>query len=201
MLELLFYAFAFSLVIASLCVICASNTVHRVLFLIFAFFNASGIFIMLGAEFIAMTLVIVYVGAVAVLFLFVVMMLNINASEYKKSATKHAVLSVLLACCVFAQVALALINSGELMPSKRYDENYYQNNTLEIGKVLYTDYVVEFQIAGLILLSAMIGAIFLALKNNVSSISKSQNVFEQMQRNKQNSVQTVKVKIGEGVSV
>jgi NADH-quinone oxidoreductase subunit J len=159
-----FYLFAGVLTLSALLVITAKNPVHSVLFLILAFFNAAGLFVLLGAEFIAMLLVIVYVGAVAVLSLFVVMMLDINFAELRKGGMKHVTVGLAVGAVLLAELAIIYLawvfapgienNLAAAMPDG-------VNNTEALGRVLYTQYVFPFQMAGLILFVAMIGAIVL----------------------------------------
>ena len=161
-----FYLFSFVLLMSALFVISARNPVYSVLFLILAFFNAAGLFVLLGAEFVAMILVIVYVGAVAVLFLFVVMMLDINFSELRKGAMQYVPLGLVLGGVLLAELITlyrawppaAMNEGGALDVAEKID------NTKALGNILYTDYVFPFQVSGLILLVAMIGAIVLTLR-------------------------------------
>jgi NADH-quinone oxidoreductase subunit J len=162
-----FYVFSFALIVSALAVVSARNPVHSVLFLIFAFFNAAGLFVLLGAEFLAMILVVVYVGAVAVLFLFVVMMLDIDFAELKQGALQYLPLGALIGLGMAAE--LVLVGSvwafapgahGALASATPVG----MSNTEALGHILYTDYVYYFQIAGLVLLVAMIGAIVLTLR-------------------------------------
>ena len=161
---LAFYLFAGVLTLSALLVITAKNPVHSVLFLILAFFNAAGLFVLLGAEFIAMLLVIVYVGAVAVLFLFVVMMLDINFAELRQGAMKYVPVGLGVGAILLAELAIIYSawvfapgienNLAAAMPEG-------VTNTEALGRVLYTQYVFPFQMAGLVLFVAMIGAIVL----------------------------------------
>src|ERR1700755_2332792 len=165
---ILFYFFAAIAVCSGVFVVSARNPVHSVLFLILAFFNAAGMFILIGAEFLAMILVIVYVGAVAVLFLFVVMMLDIDFAELKRGVQQYVVVGagvglVLLVELIgatylwkFSPAASATL--GAPTPA-------HISNTEAIGRILYTDYIYYFQIAGLVLLVAMLGAIVLTLRH------------------------------------
>jgi NADH-quinone oxidoreductase subunit J len=200
MLQLVFYTFGFTLLASALMVVLLRNPVHSVLFLIFAFFNAAALFILLGAEFIAMTLVIVYVGAIAVLFLFVVMMLNIKVEEVKQGFIKHSILGSLLAVCVFVQMSIALVNSNEFLPTAARKLQMIQNNTQQIGLVLYTQHFIAFQMAGLVLLAAMVGAIVLTLVPS-GGTTKTQDICAQIKRTRDESVQLVEVKSGEGVEI
>ncbi len=197
--DLVFYLFSSLLVLSALMVISLRNPVHSVLFLIFTFFNAAALFILLGAEFIGMILVIVYVGAVAVLFLFVVMMLNINVVQLKQGFLKNAPLGILLGAIVFFEIYMALSNSASLLPSPRVPSTTDLTNTEQLGLILYTDYFIVFQLSGLILLVAMIGAIVLTLTH--SKDAKRQDITKQVMRRREDSVELVDVKIGEGVKV
>jgi NADH-quinone oxidoreductase subunit J len=201
MTELVFYFFASLLTISSILVISLRNPVHAVLFLIFAFFNAAALFIMIGAEFIAMTLVIVYVGAVAVLFLFVVMMLNINLAELKKGFHKHLPLGLGLAGLIFIEIIIAINHSLESIPQALSDSNMlkHQSNTHAIGSELYTNYFFVFQASGVVLLIAMIGAIVLTLLH--SKDVRRQNIHQQILRNPADTIELIKVKSGKGVKV
>jgi len=183
-------------------VISARNTVHSVLFLILSFFNAAGLFILLGAEFLAMVLVVVYVGAVAVLFLFVVMMLNIEFQNLKKGFVRHKILmfavgSVLLAEILFvAYHWQSLPGLGHQYTSVPYIGQKI-SNTHAIGMVLYTDYIFLFQLAGVVLLIAMIGAIVLTLTKRDGV--RRQIVGDQVARTKESSLEIKKVEVGKGV--
>ena len=178
-----FYVFASLTVLAGAMVIVAKNPVHAVLFLILAFFNAAGLFILLGAEFLAMLLVIVYVGAVAVLFLFVVMMLDIDFAQLREGFQRYAPVGALIGGVLFLQILLAVgvwqsapaANVLRLNPIEPGVEN-----TRAIGRVLYTDYVFLFQASGLVLLVAMIGAIVLTLRERPGT--RRQDVATQIAR-------------------
>ncbi|HEY2068714.1 MAG TPA: NADH-quinone oxidoreductase subunit J [Rhizomicrobium sp.] len=192
-----FYFFSAILLLSALMVIAARNPVHSVLFLILAFFNAAGLFVLLGAEFLAMILVVVYVGAVAVLFLFVVMMLDIDFAELKRGMMQYLPLGALL----------GLVLAGELIIVSSVWSNGAQSlpraatggltNTEALGHVLYTDYVYYFQIAGLVLLVAMIGAIVLTLRSRPGV--RRQSISTQNARTPAMSVAMVDAKPGEGV--
>ena len=162
---LVFYLFSAVLLGSAAMVIAARNPVHSVLFLILAFFNAAGLFVLMGAEFLAMILVVVYVGAVAVLFLFVVMMLDINFVALREGFMKYLPIGTLVGLVLLAELALA-VGAWVVAPTAQQvaitpDPNTTPN-TLALGLILYTDYVYIFQAAGLVLLVAMIGAIVLA---------------------------------------
>jgi NADH-quinone oxidoreductase subunit J len=165
---LAFYFFAAILIASAVMVIAARNPVHSVLFLILAFFNAAGLFVLLGAEFLAMILVVVYVGAVAVLFLFVVMMLDIDFAELKRGALQYLPFGALVGFILVAELVMAG-SAWVLKPAARTALASATpagvTNTQALGHILYTDYVYYFQIAGLVLLVAMIGAIVLTLRS------------------------------------
>jgi len=200
--SLLFYLFATILMMAAVAVITAKNPVHSVFFLILAFFNAAGLFVLLGAEYIAMTLVIVYVGAVAVLFLFVVMMLNINFEKLRAGFAAHLPLGIGVAVVLFAELA-ALLYGSILTPaplaeaSSPIPDAEHVTNAHAIGRVLYTDYLIAFQLSGVILLVAMIGAIVLTHRQRVGV--KRQKISDQMARTRKESVALVNPKPGEGI--
>ena len=163
-----FYLFAAVLIGSAVMVIAGRNPVHSVLFLILAFFNAAGLFVLLGAEFLAMILVIVYVGAVAVLFLFVVMMLDVDFAELKRGTAQYVPIGLLVAGILLAELVFA--GTAWRFASARLHVLASANpahltNTEALGRILYTDYIYYFQIAGLILLVAMIGAIVLTLRS------------------------------------
>lgn len=199
----LFYVFALLLVLSALGVVSVKNTVYSVLLLIFAFFNAAGIFVMLGAEFLAMSLVIVYVGAVAVLFLFVVMTVNIKQIDLKIYVNKHykslLLVCILLVCELIACVILSSSSNFTITLSQNdllIDDT--KTNTEQIALVLYTNYGALFQICGLILFAAIVGAI--SLTHREPRNVKKQIRAHQMKRNKENSIKVMNVKKGEGVS-
>lgn len=191
---LLFYLFSGVLTVSALMVIASRNPVHAVLFLILAFFNTAGLFVLLGAEFIAMVLVIVYVGAVAVLFLFVVMMLDIDFVALKSDARRYlpigiAVSLIFLAELIFFEMTQK-IGAGAL-------QAHGGDSAKAIGQVLYTDYLYPFQVAGLILLVAMIGAIVLTLRHKPDA--RRQDSGKQLSRTRAETVRVVKIASGSGV--
>ena len=200
---LFFYLFAGLILAAGFMVIAAKNPVHAVLFLILAFFNAAGLFVLLGAEFLAMILVVVYVGAVAVLFLFVVMMLDIDFAELRAGFIKHAPLGALIGMVLLIELVLvvgvAVIKPGALAaPSTPIPTpGSGITNTEAIGRVLYTKYAYYFQGAGLILLVAMIGAIVLTLRHKEGV--KRQSIAAQVARGPKTAVEVVKVASGEAI--
>ena len=185
MIEYLFFFFSFVVVVSSFLVVFSSNPVHSVLFLIFTFFNSAIIFLILRAEFLAMTLLIVYVGAVAVLFLFVVMMLDIKESLMREGFLKYFPFGLLL-ISIFLIELFTIFNSDQL-PFNDIDAINIRelidsgaSNTQSIGLYLYTDYFIIFQISGFLLLLAMIGAIVLAQNENQRirnvSVFKQKNI-------------------------
>ncbi|MGI9392998.1 MAG: NADH-quinone oxidoreductase subunit J [Parvibaculales bacterium] len=196
LIALAFYSFAIITLLSAIMVICARNPVHSVLFLILTFFSAAGLFVMLGAEFLAMLLVIVYVGAVAVLFLFVVMMLDIDIIRLRKGFLNYLPIGGLISFCLLIELLLVLGVTGEMeITRKAISSNL--SNTEALGAVLYTEYIYLFQVAGAILLTAMIGAIVLTLRTREDV--KRQNINKQNKRSKKDSVELVDVQIEEGV--
>jgi NADH-quinone oxidoreductase subunit J len=195
-----FYAFAGVAVASG--VISARNPVHSVLFLILAFFNAAGLFVLLGAEFLAMILVIVYVGAVAVLFLFVVMMLDINFVELRHGFMQYLPIGALIGLVLLVELVLVFgawtlspdIGSAAAAPTPAPTQ---LTNTAALGALLYTHYIYAFQAAGLILLVAMIGAIVLTLRSREGV--RRQKIAQQVTRRRAASVEIVKVRPGQGV--
>lgn len=200
--SLLFYVFATILMAAAIAVITAKNPIHSVFFLIVAFFNAAGLFVLIGAEYIAMTLVVVYVGAVMVLFLFVIMMLNINFEKARAGFISYLPLGIGTATVLFLELAALLYNSI-LTPAPLADaaspapDVTHVSNAVAIGRVLYTDYLIAFQLAGLILLVAMIGAIVLTHRQRAGV--RKQNITKQLLRTRDTAVALVNVKPGEGI--
>jgi NADH-quinone oxidoreductase subunit J len=197
----LFYIFAVAVVGAGVMVVAARNPVHSVLFLILAFFNTAGLFILIGAEFLAMILVIVYVGAVAVLFLFVVMMLDIDFAELRSGFVRYLPIGalvglILLAELVLVSVGWAVTPAGTIVGAVA-PGGAAIDNTRALGDILYTRYLFAFQAAGLILLVAMIGAIVLTLRHR--SDVRRQSIAAQIARTRVQSVEVVKVRVGAGV--
>jgi NADH-quinone oxidoreductase subunit J len=199
LIPLLFYVFAFLSVLSGVMVVSAKNPVHSILFLIFCFFNAAGLFVLLGAEYLAMTLVIVYVGAVAVLFLFVVMMLDINFAELKAGFLRYLPFGGAVAAIMFVQLFLILQASTVKFAAEPTPvvAGVKGTNAEAIGHVLYTQYAYPFIISGAILLVAMIGAIVLTLRHRPGV--RRQNIRKQVHRNVADSVSMVKVKSGKGI--
>ena len=163
-----FYFFAAILIASAIMVIAARNPVHSVLFLILSFFNAAGLFVLIGAEFLAMILIVVYVGAVAVLFLFVVMMLDIDFAELKRGSLQYLPFGALIGLILVAELVMAG-SAWVLKPAAKSAMASATpvgiTNTEALGRILYTDYIYYFQIAGMVLLVAMIGAIVLTLRS------------------------------------
>ncbi len=192
---LFFYLFASITCLAGLMVISSRNPVHSVLFLILAFFNAAGLFVLLGAEFLAMLLVVVYVGAVAVLFLFVVMMLDINFVELREGFQRYMPLGLGVGGVLLAEILFVFFNSAD-MPETVVMVNEV-SNTRALGRILYTDYIYLFQLAGLILLVAMIGAIALTLRKRENV--RRQSIASQIERTRADSIEVVSVPSNTGV--
>ena len=199
---LTFYVFAFFAVVSGVLVISARNPVHSVLFLILAFFSSAGLFVLMGAEFLAMILVVVYVGAVAVLFLFVVMMLDINFVELRQGFLQYLPAGVMIGLVLL--VELVVIVAGHAMapeagttvaqPIPPVDKI---SNTQALGELFYTHYIYLFQAAGLILLVAMIGAIVLTHRKRDGV--RKQRISDQINRRAEDSVEVVKVETGKGI--
>ena len=192
---LFFYVFAGVTCLAGLMVISSRNTVHSVLFLILAFFNSAGLFVLLGAEFLAMLLVVVYVGAVAVLFLFVVMMLDINFAELRDGFQRYMPLGLGVGGILLAEILFVFFNREEMPENLNLVSEV--SNTRALGRVLYTDYIYLFQVAGLILLVAMIGAITLTLRRRENV--RKQSISTQNDRTRDETIQVVKVSNRTGV--
>ena len=196
-----FYVFSFVAVLSALMVISARNPVHSVLFLILSFVNASGLFVLLGAEFLAMILVVVYVGAVAVLFLFVVMMLDINFIKLREGFLQYLPFGALLGIVLITELGILFLTKSFSENSlTKFVESPVMNdveNTKLIGQVLYTDYFYLFQISGLILLVAMVGSITLTLRDRGQV--KRQNISQQNYTNANDSIEKKKIKLGEGI--
>jgi len=193
-----FYLFSAVLIGAALMVIASRNPVHSVLFLILAFFNAAALFILLGAEFLALILLIVYVGAVAVLFLFVVMMLDVDFAELKRGALQYLPLGGLVGFVLVAE--LALVGIWALVPASTSTVPHatvgHLTNTEALGRVIYTDYVYYFETAGLVLLVAMIGAIVLTLRHKPNV--RRQKIRLQNARDPRLAIRLVDVPPGQG---
>ena len=198
---LAFYLFAAVLLASAVMVISARNPVHSVLYLILAFFNAAALFVLIGAEFLAMILVVVYVGAVAVLFLFVVMMLDINLAELRQGFLQYLPIGALIGLVLLLELLVAVVgwsfepelSAAIQSPIPAMAE---RGNTAALGDVLYTRYAFLFQGAGIILLIAMIGAIVLTLRHRDI---KRQRIGDQIARRPEDAIEVRKVRSGEGV--
>jgi len=198
---LFFYLFSAVTIASAFMVISARNPVHSVLFLILAFVNAAGLFVLLGAEFLAMILVVVYVGAVAVLFLFVVMMLDVDFAQLREGFLQYLPVGALIGIIFLIELVLVitsfLIDPGRVKtPVAPLPPADQISNTVAIGRVLYTEFLFYFQGAGLVLLVAMIGAIVLTLHHRAV---KRQDVTSQMARGKDNAVEVRKVPFRQGI--
>ena len=197
-----FYLFAVVAIVSGLLVIFARNPVHSVMWLILTFFSAVAMFVLMGAEFVAMILAIVYVGAVAVLFLFVVMMLDVDFTELKAGMQKYFWIGAAIGVVLIAELSLLYGHwvtspeAGNLLQSPTPDLNEV-HNTEALGLLIYTDYIFLFQLSGLILLVAMIGAIVLTLRHREDV--KRQSVVEQMHRDPAKAMDLVDVKPGQGL--
>jgi NADH-quinone oxidoreductase subunit J len=198
-----FWILSIVIVVSAFAVISARNPVHSVLFLITAFFSAAGLFVLMGAEFLAMLLVIVYVGAVAVLFLFVVMMLDVDFAALKQGFTRYLPLGALVAGALVIEMLIVAISVAQTGAAAKnatpLASTAHQSNVESIGRVLYTDYIYYFQIAGLVLLVAMIGAIVLTLKHRPNI--KRQNIADQVARTPAKGMRVVQIKSGEGLNI
>ena len=204
--SLFFYFFSTIAVFASIMVTVSRNTVYSVFFLILVFISISILFIMIGAEFLGMIMLIVYVGAVAVLFLFVVMMLNITEQLTKRSSRKGLINNISVGSIVGIIIFLELLvvvggwkYKGTFVPLSATNLNLDISNTHALGNILYTDYIHLFQISGMILLVAMIGAITLTFSKRANI--KRQSYFDQIQREKDSAVSLVEVESGKGVKL
>lgn len=199
---LAFYLFAATAVASGVMVISARNPVHSVLFLILAFFNSAGLFVLIGAEFLAMILVVVYVGAVAVLFLFVVMMLDINFTELREGFLQYLPIGALIGIILAAELILVF---GSWVVSPEAAQTLTAptlpadgvTNTQALGQLIYTDYIYLFQSAGLILLVAMIGAIVLTLRHRPDV--RRQKISDQVERRREDVIEIRDINSGSGV--
>ncbi|MDO5622531.1 MAG: NADH-quinone oxidoreductase subunit J [Paracoccus sp. (in: a-proteobacteria)] len=195
-----FYLFAISVIVSGLMVVLSRNPVHSVLWLILAFFSASGLFVLQGAEFVAMLLVIVYVGAVAVLFLFVVMMLDVDFAQLRGELAGYLPLGLLIGLVLLAQLGIAFGAwqvSDQAAALRQVPVPAELHNTQAISAVLYDHYLLAFQLAGLVLLVAMIGAILLTLRHRKDI--KRQDVLQQMWRDPAEAVKLRDIKPGQGL--
>jgi NADH-quinone oxidoreductase subunit J len=193
-----FYLFATLTIASAIAVIFARNPVHSVLWLIVAFFNAAGLMLLVGAEFIAMLLVIVYVGAVAVLFLFVVMMLDIDFASLRSGFTRNLPFGIIIALVLFAEIGVAVWtrNEGPLLNNRQIPVAATPN-IVALGQLLYSRYLFPFEIAGLILLVAMIGAIVLTHRSRRDT--RPQNISRQVARRPGDAIRLTDPEVGEGM--
>ena len=204
--NLAFYVFSVILLLSAAMVVSARNPVHSVLFLILAFFNAAALFLLAGAEFLAMILVIVYVGAVAVLFLFVVMMLDINFSELREGFQRYLPVGATVGVVLLVELGLVMggwkfaPQAATLRLAPRDDALH---NTAQLGQMIYTQYIFLFQAAGLILLIAMIGAIVLTLREpgeRPLAMSRKQSIARQIARTPADTMVMVRSPLGAGIT-
>ncbi len=200
MITAFFYLFAVVLIGSAAAVVTSRNPVHAVLFLILAFLNAAALFLIAGAEFLAMILVIVYVGAVAVLFLFVVMMLDVDFVQLREGFQRYAPVGAAVGLILLGELGAVLlgwqISAGAPLLRNSVSPNDV-SNTVALGQVLYTDYVYLFQVAGLILLVAMIGAIVLTHRQRYGA--RRQNITQQQLRQVSQTLEVLRVEAGAGV--
>ncbi|GAB4350834.1 MAG: NADH-quinone oxidoreductase subunit J [Oricola sp.] len=198
-----FYLFAFVAIASAFMVIAARNPVHSVLYLILTFFNAAALFLLTGAEFLSMILLVVYVGAVAVLFLFVVMMLDVDFASMKRGALEYAPIGALVGVVLAAELLIVLAGNAVKVVAPAdtalpMPDVAVRHNTAALGDILYTDYIFFFQIAGVVLLVAMIGAIVLTLRAPRPNV-KRQNMARQVARTPAEAIEVVEVETGKGI--
>ena len=197
---LFFYVFSIIAVASALMVIASRNPVHSVLFLILCFVNAAGLFMLAGAEFLALILIVVYVGAVAVLFLFVTMMLDVDFASMRQGMLQYAPVGVVIGVILLLELLLvggSYVLAPSVSASSAVPIDTAMDNTRALGQVIYTRYVFLFQLAGVVLLVSMVGAIVLTLQHK--SGVKRQNVMRQISRKRSEGTELVKVKSGQGV--
>ena len=204
--SIFFYTFSIIAVISAIMVTVSKNTVHSVFFLILDFISISCLFIMIGAEFLGMIMLIVYVGAVAVLFLFVVMMLNVAQQKNQwfasEESSKHIPVGLIISTIIFFELIIVIGGwkyKPDLFDLNNAVNNYSVSNTHSLGQVLYTDYVHVFQISGMILLVAMIGAIVLTFRQRTGV--KTQSYLKQISRERSEGVQVLDVETNKGVKI
>ncbi|MBP01450.1 MAG: NADH:ubiquinone oxidoreductase subunit J [Rhodospirillaceae bacterium] len=200
--KLTFYVFSIMSIIGAINVIFQRNPVHSVLWLIFTFFNSAGLFIILGAEFVAMILIVVYVGAVAVLFLFVVMMLDIDVAIAREGFFKYLPVGLFVGVLLLSEFIVIFINWSiasvpkEVLGSPTPPLSAI-SNTRALGNIMYTDYIYLFQVSGIILLVAMVGSIVLTHRRRAGV--RRQNIAQQNARTAENTLDIVKVEVGKGI--
>ncbi|WP_303830188.1 NADH-quinone oxidoreductase subunit J [Asticcacaulis taihuensis] len=196
-----FYLLALVTLASGLMVITAKNPVHSVLYLILAFFSSAGLFILLGAEFLAMLLVVVYVGAVAVLFLFVVMMLDVDFVKLRQGFANYLPIGLVVGLVLMGElvaISIAVATKGAAAGNQPLVATAAEPNIKLIGHALYSTYIYLFEAAGFVLLVAMVGAIVLTLRTRPNV--KRQDIFSQVTRRRKDAVEIVPVKTGEGIS-
>jgi NADH-quinone oxidoreductase subunit J len=193
-----FYLFATMTIASAIAVIFARNPVHSVLWLIVAFFNAAGLMLIVGAEFIAMLLVIVYVGAVAVLFLFVVMMLDVDFASLRSGFTRNLPFGLLISLVLLAEIVIA-VSARNAGPAAADIPATTQPNIVALGELMYSRYLFPFEIAGLVLLVAMIGAIVLTHRSRGDV--RGQDAAKQIRRRPQDAVKNLQPGVGEGMTL
>ena len=204
--SIFFYSFSIIAVISAIMVTVSKNTVHSVFFLILDFISISCLFIMIGAEFLGMIMLIVYVGAVAVLFLFVVMMLNVAQQKNQwfasEESSKHIPVGLIISTIIFFELIIVIGGwkyKPDLFDLNNAVNNYSVSNTHSLGQVLYTDYVHVFQISGMILLVAMIGAIVLTFRQRTGV--KTQSYLKQISRERSEGVEVLDVETNKGIKI
>ena len=193
---LLFYIFSLTIIASALMVIFSKQPINSILFLIFSFINAAGLFLLAGAEFLALIIVIVYVGAVAVLFLFVIMMLDFNPETIKEETKKYLPVGLLVGSVLFVEIII-MMNSPEIFSKEfkiigRIVETDLTNTEI-LGSLIYTEYFLQFQMAGFILLVAMIGAIVLTLRHR--DFVRRQNIHDQVSRDPNTSIELIDIEL------
>ena len=197
-----FYIFAIIAVFGGIMVVCARNPVHSVLCLILTFFTSAALFVLIGAEFLAMVLVVVYVGAVAVLFMFVVMMLDINFVEMREGFLQYMPIGLLVGIILLVEL-LMVLGTATISPevlatgTEPIPDMVHRQNTAALGDVLYTKYIYLFQTAGMILLTAMVGAIVLTLRQRPGV--RKQVIRDQLTRRREDAVELKKIQPGQGI--
>ena len=203
---IIFYFFSFIAILSAIMVVASKNTVHSVFFLILDFISISCLFIMIGAEFLGMIMLIVYVGAVAILFLFVVMMLNVaeqkNEWFISQKSSTHIPIGLLISLIIFFELIIVIGGwkyKPDLVDSISIKINSSMTNTQSLGNVIYTDYIHLFQLSGMILLVAMIGAIVLTFRQRTGV--RRQSYFKQISREKNDGVELVEVESNKGVKI
>jgi len=203
---IIFYIFSFVAILSAIMVVVSKNSVHSVFFLILDFISISCLFIMIGAEFLGMIMLIVYVGAVAILFLFVVMMLNVAQQKNEwftsRNSSTHIPIGLLVSLIIFFELIIVIGGwkyKPDLIDSISIEINSTITNTQSLGNVIYTDYIHLFQLSGMILLVAMIGAIVLTFRER--SGVRRQSYFKQISREKKDGVELVEVESNKGIKI